>query len=173
MSGSGTRQHGERREGEVALPFDPAERAGDAGLVFIGRVRSPWTIREQCPRNVAAAREAGRPAAVEIAPEYRAGLAGLEGASHVVVLTWLDRARRDLIVQKPRHAEPPRGTFALRSPVRPNPVGLHVVRLTGLDVEAGILALDAIDVLDGTPVLDIKPYFPGTDAVPDARAPGG
>ena len=164
--------HGEQREGEIALPFDPAARAGDAGLVFIGRVRSPWTSRAECPRNVATARDKGRPAEVEIAADYRAGLAGLEGATHVIVLTWLDRSRRDLIVQKPRHAETPRGTFALRSPVRPNPIGLHVVRLTGLDAASGILHLDAIDVLDGTPVLDVKPYFSATDAVVGAPAAG-
>ncbi len=170
MSENGT--EAQPREGEIALSFDPAERATDAGLVFIGRVRSPWTRREDCPRNTAAARAKGRPAEVELAPDYRAGLAGLEGATHVIVLTWLDRSRRDLIVQKPRHAPVARGTFALRSPVRPNPIGLHVVGLNGVDVEAGILHLDAIDVLDGTPVLDVKPYFPGTDAVPDAVAAG-
>ncbi len=69
-------------------------------------------------------------------------------------------------MQKPRHAPAARGTFALRSPVRPNPIGLHVVGLTGLVVEAGIITLDAIDVLDGTPVIDVKPYFAGTDAPP-------
>ena len=170
MTGDDTHRHGERRDGEVALPFDPADRARDAGLVFIGRVRSPWTSRQQCPRHVAAARETGRAAEVEIDADYRAGLAGLEAGGHVIVLTWLDRSRRDLIVQKPRHAETPRGTFALRSPVRPNPIGLHVVRLTGLDAAAGILHLDAIDVLDGTPVLDVKPYFASTD-VPTTDAP--
>lgn len=169
ITGHGGR-HEAPREGEIALPFDPAARASDAGLVFIGRVRSPWTSHADCPRNVAAARDKGRPAEVEIAADYRAGLAGLEGATHVIVLTWLDRARRDLIVQKPRHAPVARGTFALRSPVRPNPIGLHIVGLAGVDVAAGILHLDAIDVLDGTPVLDVKPYFPGTDAVPDAVA---
>lgn len=158
------------RAGEVALPFDPADRADDAGLVFIGRVRSPWVSRAECPRNVAAAREKGRPATVEIDADYRPGLAGLEGATHIIVLTWLDRSRRDLIVQKPRHAPVARGAFALRSPVRPNPIGLHVVGLSGVDVAAGVLHLDAIDVFDGTPVIDVKPYFPGTDSVPDALA---
>ena len=157
-----------KREGEVELAFDPATAAGDAALVFIGRVRSPWTDRENCPKNMAAARETGQPATVEIDVAYRPGLAGLEKASHVAVLTWLDRAPRNLIVQKPRHAPAPRGTFSLRSPARPNPIGLHVARLTALDAEAGILRLEAIDVLDGTPVVDIKPYYPSADAAPDA-----
>ena len=163
----------EMRDGEVALPFDPAARARDAGLVFIGRVRSPWTRRQDCPRNLTAARETGKTARVEIDADYRQGLAGLEGASHVIVLTWLDRSRRDLIVQKPRHAANARGTFALRSPVRPNPIGLHTVRLDGIDLESGILHIDAVDVLDGTPVVDLKPYFPAVDSFPDVRTPGG
>jgi len=156
------------REGEIALPFDPALTAADASLVFIGRVRSPWTDRAECPKNMAAARETGRPATIVVDPDYRAGLGGLEKVSHVAILTWLDRAPRNLIVQKPRHAQEPRGTFALRSPARPNPIGLHIVRLISLDANAGILELEAIDVLDGTPVVDLKPYYASTDSVPDA-----
>jgi tRNA-Thr(GGU) m(6)t(6)A37 methyltransferase TsaA len=159
------------REGEIALPFDPAQVEADAGLVFIGRVLSPWKERAECPKNVVAARALGKPAAVEIDLPYRQALDGLEGASHIIVLTWLDRARRDLALQFPRHAERPRGTFALRSPVRPNPVGLHVVGLLGVDMDAGRLSIDAIDVLDGTPVIDIKPYYASTDSVPDAKRP--
>jgi len=158
----------EKREGEEQLATDPADLPPDGHVIFIGRVRSPWTSREECPRNMAQARERGIPATVEVASEYRRGLAGLEGASHLAILTWLDRSARNLIVQKPRHAPRPKGVFALRSPARPNPVGLHIARLTGLDIEAGILTLDAIDVLDGTPVIDIKPYYASTDSVPEA-----
>jgi tRNA-Thr(GGU) m(6)t(6)A37 methyltransferase TsaA len=161
----------ERREGEIALPFDPASMPGDGTVVFIGRVHSPWRDRADCPKNMAAARATARPASVEIEAAYRAGLAGLENVSHVCLLTWLDRAPRDLIVQKPRHADQPRGTFALRSPARPNPIGLHVVRLTGVDLVAGVLALEAIDVLDGTPIVDVKPYYASTDAVQEAVTP--
>ncbi|MGN6144837.1 MAG: tRNA (N6-threonylcarbamoyladenosine(37)-N6)-methyltransferase TrmO [Mesorhizobium sp.] len=147
---------------------DPARQQGDAHLVFIGVIRSPWTRREECPKNMREARERGRPATVEILPAFRQGLEGLQAASHVAVLTWLHHAPRTLIVQKPRHATEPKGVFALRSPVRPNPVGLHVVRLVGIDAESGRLDLEAIDVLDGTPVIDIKPYFASVDSVPDA-----
>lgn len=157
------------RDGESALPFDPAESAADARLLFIGIVHSPWATREDCPKNLNAARALGKAASVEIAPPFRPGLRGLEGASHVILLSWFDRAQRNLIVQKPRHVSVTKGVFALRSPVRPNPIGLHVVALTGLDIDAGILAIDAIDLLDGTPIVDVKPYFASTDACPDAR----
>jgi tRNA-Thr(GGU) m(6)t(6)A37 methyltransferase TsaA len=158
----------ERREGEIPLEIDPAEMAGEAHLVFIGRIVSPWKSRDDCPKNMAEARERGRPAQVLVAPPYREGLAGLERVSHIVVLTWLGRAPRNLIVQKPRHALEAKGVFALRSPARPNPIGLHVARLTELDGAAGRLIIDGIDTLDGTPVIDIKPYYASTDAFPDA-----
>ena len=160
------------RDGEQRLPRDPAEMQPDAHLVFIGRVRSLWTTREDCPKNMAAAREKGGGATVEIDPRFRLGLDGIEAFSHVALLTWLDRAPRDLIVQKPRHAAQPRGIFALRSPARPNPVGLHIVRLLAVDAANGLLRLEAIDVLDGTPVVDVKPYYASTDAIPDATRPG-
>ena len=161
----------EIRDGEIRMAQDPALLPGNAHVVFIGRVRSPWLERADCPKNMAAAREKGGGASVEIEAPYRTGLQGLERFSHVAVLTGLDRSRRDLIVQKPRHAERPSGVFALRSPARPNPVGLHIARLLSVDVDAGLLRLEAIDVLDDTPVIDVKPYFASTDAVPDAVRP--
>lgn len=158
----------EKREGEVEMVSNPADMPADGHVVFIGHVRSPWKSREECPRNMASARERGIEATIDVAPGYRPGLAGLERVSHVAILTWLDRSARNLIVQKPRHAPRPKGVFALRSPARPNPVGLHVARLVGLDIVDGRLTLDAIDVLDGTPVIDIKPYYASTDSVPEA-----
>lgn len=161
----------ERREGEVALAEDPGDMAPDAHLVFIGRIRSPWMTRAECPKNMAAARVAGRRAVVEIELPYRPGLTGMAGISHVVLLSWLGLSPRNLILQKPRHAAEPKGVFALRSPARPNPVGLHVAGLVALDVDAGLLTLDAIDVLDGTPVVDLKPYFASIDSFPGAMPP--
>ncbi|RST84534.1 tRNA (N6-threonylcarbamoyladenosine(37)-N6)-methyltransferase TrmO [Aquibium carbonis] len=162
---------GMKREGERELGFDPAEMPADAGLVFVGRVRSPWTERADCPKNMATARERGQPAAIEIAEAYREGLDGLSGFSHVVILTWLDRSDRNLIVQFPRHASAPRGTFALRSPARPNPIGLHVATIMSVDIATGLVEIDAIDVLDGTPVVDLKPYYATIDAFPEATRP--
>lgn len=161
----------EQREGEIALEGDPALLPADAQLVFIGRIRSPWMSRADCPKNMAAARTTGRQATVEIEPPYRPGLQGLAGASHVIILSWLGFAPRNLIVQKPRHASQAKGVFALRSPARPNPVGLHVARLAALDDAAGLLTLDAIDALDGTPVIDLKPYFASIDSFPEAVPP--
>jgi tRNA-Thr(GGU) m(6)t(6)A37 methyltransferase TsaA len=119
-----------------------------------------------------AARESGRTAEVLIDQPYRPGLQNLERTSHVVILSWLHHAPRNLIVQKPRHASEPKGVFSLRSPARPNPVGLHVAKLVALDIEAGRIEIDAIDVLDATPVIDIKPYYASTDAFPEATIVG-
>jgi tRNA-Thr(GGU) m(6)t(6)A37 methyltransferase TsaA len=77
----------------------------------------------------------------------------------------MDQARRDLVVQVPRHGAR-RGTFALRSPVRPNPIAMSVVRL--VNVDGTRLSVIGLDCLDGTPLIDIKPYFASVDAVPEA-----
>ena len=85
-----------------------------------------------------------------------------------MLLSWFDRSRRDLILQNPRHVDAPRGTFSLRSPVRPNPIGMHIARLVSLDADKGVIGIDAIDLLDGTPIIDVKPYFASIDSFPDA-----
>ncbi|RWL46461.1 MAG: tRNA (N6-threonylcarbamoyladenosine(37)-N6)-methyltransferase TrmO [Mesorhizobium sp.] len=162
----------ETREGETLLEPDPEQLRPDGHVVFIGRIASPWISREDCPKNMRAARESGRTAEVLIDQPYRAGLQNLERASHVVILSWLHHAPRNLIVQKPRHASEPKGVFSLRSPARPNPVGLHVAKLVALDIEAGRIEIDAIDVLDATPIIDIKPYYASTDAFPEATIAG-
>lgn len=153
------------REGEIELANDPASSARDAAIHFIGRVRSPWIDRPDCPKNMNAARETGLPASIEIDAPFQPGLQRLEAYSHVIVLTWFDRSQRNLIVQKPAHAPETRGVFALRSTVRPNPIGLHVVRLVALNIDAGLLTIDAIDALDGTP------YFASVDSCPEATRP--
>lgn len=161
------------RPGETALPFDPALSPGDGHVVFLGRIRSPWKTREDCPKNMAAARQAGGGGLVELDAQYRGGLAGLEHSSHLILLSWLHHSPRNLILQKPRHTLEAKGVFALRSPARPNPIGVHVVRLVEIDAAAGVLRLDAVDVLDGTPLIDVKPYFASTDTIPDAVRGGG
>jgi len=148
------------RDGEVAveLPKD-----FDASLYFIGRIRTPWKTRDECPKN---ARESEAICTLEVDPRWAPALTGVESCSNLVVLYWMNRSRRDLVVQVPRHYGVGRGTFALRSPARPNPIAMSVVRLVG--VEGGKVSVVGLDCLDGTPLVDIKPYFASTDAVPDA-----
>ena len=148
------------REGEIAveLPKDY-----DASLYFIGRIRTPWKIRDQCPKN---ARESEAVCTLELDPRWAQALTDVASCSHLVVLYWMNRSRRDLVLQVPRTYGFGRGTFALRSPARPNPIAMSVVRLVG--VEGTRLSVVGLDCLDETPLLDIKPYFASTDAVPDA-----
>jgi tRNA-Thr(GGU) m(6)t(6)A37 methyltransferase TsaA len=148
------------RPGETAVTLPDTF---DAGLYYIGRIRTPWTRREDCPKN---GRESDAVCTIEVDPRYAAGLKDVETSSHLLVLYWMDRARRDLMLQAPRHYNVQRGTFALRSPVRPNPIAASVVKL--LKVEGTVLSVTGLDCLDGTPLIDIKPYFASTDAVPDA-----
>ena len=149
------------RDGEVTTEL-PATT--DAGVYFIGRIRTPWTDRKQCPKNP---REAGDAACtVELDPRFQAGLKDVETCSHLVLLYWMDKAPRDITVQVPQHYGTPRGTFALRSPARPNPIAMSVVKLLG--IEGNKLSVVGVDCLDGTPLLDIKPYLPSIDSVPDA-----
>ena len=149
------------REGELRARLP--ERF-DASVYFIGRIRTPWKERKDCPKN---ARESEAVCTIEVDPRWAKALAGVETCSHLVVLYWMDRARRDLVVQVPAHYGTGRGTFALRSPVRPNPIAMSVVRL--LKVDGRRLSVVGIDCLDGTPLLDLKPYFASTDAVPAAK----
>jgi tRNA-Thr(GGU) m(6)t(6)A37 methyltransferase TsaA len=147
-------------EGEVTaeLPKDV-----DASLYFIGRIRTPWKERKDCPKN---ARESEAVCTIEVDPRWAPALKDVESCSHLVVLYWMDRSRRDIVLQVPRHYGEQRGTFSLRSPARPNPIAMSVVKL--LKIEANKLDVVGLDCLDGTPLLDLKPYFASTDAVPDA-----
>src|SRR5437764_9590298 len=150
----------EIRRGEVAVPVP--ERF-DAQLYFIGRIRTPWTRREDCPKN---AGESDAICTIEVDARWADALTDIETCSHLLVLYWMDRARRDLVLQVPRHYGEPRGSFALRSPMRPNPIAVSVVRL--VERKDRVLSVVGLDCLDGTPLLDLKPYFASTDAVPDA-----
>lgn len=148
------------RAGEVAVTLPDRF---DAGLYFIGRIHTPWTRREDCPKN---ARESDAVCTIEIAERFGDGLKGVESCSHLLVLYWMDRSRRDLVLQVPRHYGEQRGTFALRSPARPNPIAASVVTL--LQVAGNRLSVVGLDCLDGTPLIDLKPYFASTNSVPDA-----
>ena len=148
------------RPGEqvIELPAAP-----DAGVYFIGRIRTPWTNRKNCPKN---ARESDAACTVEIDARFAPGLKDVESCSHLVLLYWMDKAPRNLVLQVPGQYGEQHGTFALRSPARPNPIALSVVKL--LKIDGNELQVVGLDCLNGTPLLDIKPYFASTDSVPDA-----
>jgi len=148
------------RAGEIATTLP---EQFDAGVYFIGRIRTPWNERSQCPKN---ARGSDAVCTLEVDPRYAAALDGVAGCSHLIVLYFMHKARRDLMVQAPRHHPVPRGTFSVRSPVRPNPIALSVAKL--IAVEGTTLKVVGVDCLDGTPLIDIKPYFASVDAVPEA-----
>jgi tRNA-Thr(GGU) m(6)t(6)A37 methyltransferase TsaA len=151
------------RAGEVRVDLP---EAFDAGVYFIGRIRTPFKSRDDCPKNAAESEAVGR---IELDPRFAAGLRDLDLYSHVWLLYWMHQARRDLVEQVPAHLGRPRGTFALRSPARPNPIALAAVELIG--ISGATLTVRKVDCVDGTPLIDIKPYFASTDSFPDARRP--
>jgi tRNA-Thr(GGU) m(6)t(6)A37 methyltransferase TsaA len=124
----------------------------DDGLVFIGRIATPWTSRLTCPRQ---GRLDGPVCTITLFEPWVAALDGVAGLERLEVLYWLHLSRRDLVRQSPANDGTTRGTFALRSPVRPNPIGTAVVRLAGR--EGAMLRVQGLDCLDGTPLLDLKP----------------
>ena len=148
------------RPGEIAVTLP---EKFDAGVYFIGRIRTPWTRRDECPKN---ARGSDAVCTIELDARYADALEGVTACTHLVILYFMDRARRDLVVQAPRHHSEPRGTFSVRSPVRPNPIAMSVVKLVHLD--STTLSVVGLDCLDGTPLIDIKPYFASVDSVPEA-----
>ncbi len=160
MNTGQTPAESDARDGEVAVPLPDRF---DAGLYFIGRIRTPWTRREDCPKNP---RESDAVCTIEVDERWAAALKELQTCSHILVLYWMHKARRDLVLQVPRHYGRQRGTFALRSPVRPNPIATSVAQL--LKVEGTRLSVRGLDCLDDTPLLDLKPYFASTDARPEA-----
>lgn len=139
----------EIRDNEVAVEM-PA--ITDAGLVFIGRIRTPWTSRLECPRQ---GRADGPICRIEIDEPWTRALDGVEDFERLEVLYWLHESRRDLVKQSPANDGSTRGTFALRTPVRPNPIGTTIAHLARR--EGNVLLVRGIDCLDGTPLLDIKP----------------
>lgn len=126
----------------------------------IGVVRSPFTMLEGMPLQSVAAQ--GIPGFIELEPAFRAGLKDLEAFSHLILLTHLHRMTGYALEVTPYLDDQAHGVFATRSPRRPNPLGLSVVRL--IAIEDGRLLIEDVDVLDGTPLLDLKPYVPAFDA---------
>lgn len=139
----------EIRDGEVAVDMPDAS---DAGLIFIGRIRTPWTTRLETPRQ---GRHDGPVCRLEIFEPWVAAIKGVDFYTNLEVIYWLHQSRRNLVLQSPKNNKTTRGTFSLRSPVRPNPIGTSVVKLEG--VEGNTILVRGLDCLDGTPLLDVKP----------------
>ncbi len=138
----------------------------DFSIRPIGSLHTPWHSIAACPRN-------GRqpdPAPVCTAlvlPEFRDGLQSLDGFSHLILLYWLGQATQPKLTFTPPFDSQPRGVFSTRAPFRPNPIGVSVVAFDGFDAP-GTLKVRYLDCLDGTPLVDIKPYLPTTDSEPAA-----
>jgi tRNA-Thr(GGU) m(6)t(6)A37 methyltransferase TsaA len=140
---------GARRE----LPLEP-----------VGYVRTAQRLHHEAPRQSGLGRGSG--GTLEVRQGLQNCLRDLDGFSHVWLLTWCHLARGWRSLVQPPRDHRKRGLFATRAPQRPNPIGLSCVRL--LRIEKRVLVLGDHDLLDGTPVLDVKPYLPYCDSVPDA-----
>ena len=139
----------EIRPSEAAIALPPPN---DAGLIYIGRIHTPWTSRMETPRQ---GRPDGPVCRIELFDPFVPALDGLAQYARVEVIYWLHLSRRDLVRQSPANDGRARGTFSLRSPVRPNPLGTSIAEL--LSVAGNTLLVRGLDCLDGTPLLDLKP----------------
>lgn len=137
------------RPGEVAILW---ENSAEASVAFIGTIETPWKSRAECPRQ---GRTDGPLCRIALHETWRHALHGIERYDRLEVIYWLHLSRRDLVLQCARRDSAPRGTFALRSPVRPNPIGTSIVKLEA--VQDCMLLVRGLDCVDGTPLLDIKP----------------
>jgi tRNA-Thr(GGU) m(6)t(6)A37 methyltransferase TsaA len=131
----------------------------------IGIIHSPFTDKSQTPIQASRSQAKG---VVEIYPEYTEGLQDLEGFSHIFLLYAFHESSGYSLLVKPFLDDQLRGLFATRYPARPNPIGLSVVRL--ITRQGNTLEIEGVDMLDGTPLLDIKPYVPDFDIRTDTRS---
>lgn len=156
--GSGVWTHDVGKAHKLARSLRAGERAHegplsqDAALTFIGCIHTPWSSRLEAPRQ---GRADGPLCRIEVFPPWAPALQGLERFERIEVLYWLHLSRRDLVLQSPASDSQVHGTFALRSPVRPNPIGTAIAQL--VRIEGAMIVVRGLDCLDGTPLLDIKP----------------
>ena len=131
----------------------------------IGFIKTPFKTIEGMPIQPAGARSIR--GSIEIKPEFSEGLKDLDGFSHIILLYHFHRTRKTQLIVRPFMDSQPRGVFSTRAPNRPNPIGLSIVKLIG--IEGNTLHIENVDTLDGTPLLDIKPYVPKFDAPEGVR----
>ena len=141
-----------------------AEQIDPMVLKPIGVIRTPYLRREDIPRQ---GRLSSEICEIEVFPEYFPGLKDIEQCSHLFVLFWLHLGDRGRLTGVPPHDGREHGVFATRSPSRPNPVALDIVEL--LEVKDGRLKVRGMDALDGSILLDIKPYSAEMDCIPEAK----
>jgi tRNA-Thr(GGU) m(6)t(6)A37 methyltransferase TsaA len=139
----------EPRPGEVAVPLPSGT---DACVYFIGTIHTPWRTRGECPKRGSLD---GPVCTIVVDERWWQALTNIGDHPRLQVLYWMHRARRDLVLQTPLRTGKTTGSFALRSPVRPNPIASSVVDLVGID--GGTLRVRGLDCLDGTPLIDLKP----------------
>jgi tRNA-Thr(GGU) m(6)t(6)A37 methyltransferase TsaA len=138
----------ELRAGEVTVALPPHT---DAGVYFIGTIRTPWRSRGECPKRGS---PDGPLCSIVVDERWREALTDLAEHRRIQVLYWMHRARRDLVQQTPLRTGQTTGSFALRSPVRPNPIASSIVEL--VSIEGTTLRVRGLDCLDGTPLIDLK-----------------
>ena len=126
----------------------------------IGIIRSPYKTKGDAPRQGRLVQTLGT---VKIFPEFSEGLKDIEKRKHVVLIYWLHQANREILLTPTPDVPIPQGVFSIRSPNRPNPIGLGVVEL--VERKGNSLTVRGIDAIDGTPLIDIKPYIPKLDEV--------
>lgn len=153
--------HTSIRPGEIVVDLPDRQ---DATLIFIGRIMTPWATSQDCPRQ--GDRENGPLCRIQVDEPFRAALKDLEQHSHAQVLYWMHEARRDLVLQSPRSNGEVTGSFAIRSPNRPNPISTSLVEI--IEVGSDHLLVRGLDCISGTPLLDLKP-----ERCPEAPRPKG
>ncbi|NLI69497.1 MAG: tRNA (N6-threonylcarbamoyladenosine(37)-N6)-methyltransferase TrmO [Firmicutes bacterium] len=132
-------------------------------LLPIGTIHSPYRVPADAPRQ---GRLSDLQVKLEIFPEYAEGLKDVERSSHLIVLYWFHLASRDVLQTRTPFGEEPRGVFACRSPSRPNPIAFCVADL--LQREGNVLHVRGVEAIDGTPLIDVKPYSGKLDSIPEA-----
>ncbi|MEJ0071609.1 MAG: SAM-dependent methyltransferase [Pseudomonadota bacterium] len=145
-------------ESEAGSALRPGEQAvalpahTDAGVYFIGTIRTPWRSRAECPKRGG---PDGPICSIVVDERWRLALTDLASHKRLQVLYWMHRARRDLVLQLPLRTGQISGSFALRSPLRPNPIASSIVELVA--IAGTTVQVRGLDCLDGTPLIDLKP----------------
>lgn len=123
-----------------------------AELTPIGYIETPYKSLAQCPRNI---EQRGPVCQLKVNDEYQEGLTGLKAGQSIVILYWIETNKPFKCIQQSRKSKQSTGVFSLRSPNRPNPIGLAVLNIE--EIKKGIVTVRGLDCLDGTPLIDIKP----------------